>query len=289
MASHTNNIPTQFDGDFLDWFKERLEASWLTLPQQTPDEVLAEYVRGGAGGCTWQSGTRWLTGLNEDEVAEVERRWQLTFPPDYRLFLRRLHTVDRPRLCAGYLAEDESPQTAAAHGARATALVEEFGQYMALEEGPSFYDWLRDADALAARFARLWEGLQFDVEHNHLWPASWGPKPATLEAQKRRVRELVEGAPRLIPVFDHRYLLAEPCVAGNPVFSVWQSDIVVYGASLRDYLVFEFSGRLGLLRANPNPLYRASNKELERETRARVHERFPAYQAIPFWGELLTH
>lgn len=192
-------------------------------------------------------------------------------------------------LCAGYLGEDQSPQTAEADGALATAYVEKYDQYMVLEEGPGFYNWLTNGDALEAQWAWLWEGLQFDVEHNGLWPSSWGPRPDTLTAQEARVRELVEGAPRLVPLFGHRYLLAEPCVADNPVFSVWQSDIVVYAANLRDYFLFEFSGPLGLERASANPLYRASNWELEQATRDRVHERFPDYEAIPFWGEFLTH
>jgi hypothetical protein len=243
--------------------------------------VLAEFVQGGAGGCAWQHGTLWLAGLSEDEIGQIERRWRIAFPPDYHLFLRRLHSLDRPMLCAGYLSEDEPPHAAEARGALATAYVEEFAQYMALEEGPSFYNWLTDTPALEARFARLWEGVQFDVEHNGLWLPSWGPKPATLEAQKARVRELVEEAPRLIPVFSHRYLLAEPCAVGNPVFSVWQSDIVVYGADLRDYLLFEFVGLLGVKREHA--------KALEREVHARVHAHFPGYEAIPFWGELLTH
>jgi hypothetical protein len=289
MARRTNVIPPQFDAEFLDWFRARMEAYWAALPQRTPEDVLAEHVQSGAGGCTWQAGTRWLTGLSEDEVADVERRWHLAFPPDFRLFLRRLHSVDRPMLCAGYLSKGESPQAAEAEGALATAYVAEFRQYMALDEGPSFYNWLTDADALEAQWAWLWEGLQFDVEHRDLWPPEWGPDPVTLAARKARVRELVEGAPRLIPVFGHRYLLAELCLAGNPVFSVYQSDIVVYGANLHDYLVFEFAGPLGLLRPSTNPSYVPSNRKLEREIRARIHERFTSYQAIPFWGEYLTH
>lgn len=289
MASRSQHITPRFDDDFLDWFRARLEAYWAALPQRTPEEALAGYVQAGAGGSEWQSGTRWLTGLSDEEIAQVERRWRLAFPPDYRLFLQRLHSADRPTLRASYLGEDESPQTAEAHGALATACVEEFDQYMVLEAGSGFYNWLTDGDALEGRWARLWEGLQFDVEHNGLWRPSWGPQPDTLAAQEARVHELVEGAPRLIPVFGHRYLLAEPCAADNPVFSVWQSDIVVYAANLRDYFLFEFAGPLGLEQASTNPLYRASNQELEREIRARVHERFPGYQTIPFWGELLTH
>jgi hypothetical protein len=205
--------------------------------------------------------------LGDEQIMEIERRWNLAFPPDYRLFLQRLHSVDRPMLCARYLAEDESPQAALAGGALATAYVEQADQYMKLVEGPSFYHLLTDMDALEGRYAWLWEGLQFDVEHNDLWRPSWGPKPATLSGQQERVRELVQAAPKLIPIIGHRYLLAEPCTAGNPVFSVWQSDIVVYGADLRDYLVFEFAELLGFSKWT----------EIERATRARVHERFPGY------------
>ena len=65
------------------------------------------------------------------------------------------------------------------------------------------------------------------------------------------------------------------------MFSVWQSDIVVYGADLRDYLLVEFMDLLGLEQRDA--------KTLARGIRDRVHDRFSGYQALPFWGELLTH
>src|SRR5215469_17263321 len=193
MASRSQRIPPRFDDDFLDWFRARLEAYWAALPRRKPGGVLTGYVQAGVGGSEWQSGTRWLTGLSDEEIAQVQRHWHLVFPPDYRLFLQRLHSEDRPRLCAGYLVEDQSPQTAEANGALATAYVEEFDQYMALEEGPGFYNWLTNGDALESQLAWLWEGLKFDVERNGLWPPSWGPHPDTLTEQEARVRELVAG------------------------------------------------------------------------------------------------
>src|SRR5215467_9957585 len=120
MASRSQRIPPQFDDDFLDWFQARCEAYWAALPRRTAADVLADYVQAGAGGDEWQSGTRWRAGLREEEVTELERQWRLTFPPGYRLFLRRLHCEDRPSLCARYLAEDQSPLTAEAEGALAT-------------------------------------------------------------------------------------------------------------------------------------------------------------------------
>ena len=53
-------------------------------------------------------------------------------------------------------------------------------------------------------------------------------------------RARVAQAPRLIPVMGHRYIPAEPELAGNPVFSVYQTDIIYYGVDLATYLRCEF-------------------------------------------------
>jgi hypothetical protein len=44
----------------------------------------------------------------------------------------------------------------------------------------------------------------------------------------------------MIPVYSHRYLPAEPCEAGNPVLSIYQTDIIHYGYDLADYFAREF-------------------------------------------------
>jgi hypothetical protein len=44
----------------------------------------------------------------------------------------------------------------------------------------------------------------------------------------------------LVAVYGHRYIPAEPGLAGNPVFSIHQSDVIVYGSSLASYLAAEF-------------------------------------------------
>ena len=183
-ARGLEGIPPRLDNEFLDWFSVRLDAAWAVLPPQAPNEVLASYVKAGIGGCAWQQGAHWLAGLSEDEVAGVEFGRRLAFPPDYRSFLRRLHTVDRPRLCARYLTEAESPEVARAEGAVAVAFVERHRQHMALDKKPSFYNWLTDAQALDDQVAWLWEGLQFNVEHNNFWPMNWGPAPDVLDAQE---------------------------------------------------------------------------------------------------------
>ena len=53
--------------------------------------------------------------------------------------------------------------------------------------------------------------------------------------------EGVKAAPRLIPVFGHRMMPAEPHQTENPVFSIHQADIICYGFDLADYLRREFN------------------------------------------------
>src|SRR5713101_4504337 len=242
--SMINDIPQRFDEAFLRWFRERTEEKYQT-------RTFKEFVASRVGGSDWQQGTHWLGGLSEQEIATIEQRYHLRFPPDYRLFLQVLHSVDRPLVGARYLDDKTMIPTTA----------------------PSFYNWQTDTEAIQRAYEWLVEGLFFDVQQNDLWPQSWGAKPTTSEAQEARVRELVNAAPKLIPVFIHRYLLAEPCEAGNPVLSIYQSDMIIYGDDLHSYFLAEFGdlagvGRLGS--SQPMP------------------ERWETYQAIPFWGEFLS-
>jgi hypothetical protein len=78
--------------------------------------------------------------------------------------------------------------------------------------------------------------------------ATWGEKPQTLEAACAIARRAVAEAPILIPIYGHHYLPAEPSEAGNPVFSVYQTDIICYGFDLPSYLAVEFGV------SNPYPL-----------------------------------
>ncbi len=83
-------------------------------------------------------------------------------------------------------------------------------------------------------------GVVFDVEHNGFWLEEWGPRPQTLAEAKQIAEQLIAAAPRLIPIYQHRMIPAEPHLPGNLVFSVRQTDIIVYGTDLRDYLVHDF-------------------------------------------------
>ncbi|MFF9199167.1 hypothetical protein ACF09L_28570 [Streptomyces sp. NPDC014779] len=150
-------------------------------------------------------------GLSEAEFDAIEARFGFTFAADHRVFL-----------AAG------------------------------LPHGSSRWpDWRHgDPGELAERLARPVEGVLFDVEHNGFWHPLWPARPAeTSEALHVATGELAS-VPRLVPVYGHRYLPGGAGEYGHPVLSVVQTDVIVYGNDLADYLRHEFTGRTTALAAH---------------------------------------
>lgn len=88
-----------------------------------------------------------------------------------------------------------------------------------------------------------WEGMAFDIEYNDFWHKSWGEKPTTLNEQLNVAKAFYDQYPQLIPIYSHRYMPATPVETGNPVFSVYQTDIIYYGYDLKSYLELELGLR----------------------------------------------
>ncbi|WP_237694429.1 hypothetical protein [Streptomyces sp. SID2563] len=143
-------------------------------------------------------------GLSERELDAVEARFGFSFSADHRVFLG-----------AG------------------------------LPRGSSRWpDW-RDGDPedLAGRLASPVHGVLFDVEHNGFWHPDWPSRPAGTPEALRVAGSALEGVPRLVPVYGHRYLPGTPGEHGHPVLSVHQTDVILYGNDLADYVRREFTGR----------------------------------------------
>lgn len=102
------------------------------------------------------------------------------------------------------------------------------------------YDWRSDDEQIRAILKWPLEGLLFDVENNALWWPEWGRRPETIEGRAEVLKSVVSEAPKLVPLVSHRFLPTEPHEAGNPVFSVYQSDVIYYGSNLADYFEREF-------------------------------------------------
>jgi hypothetical protein len=152
---------------------------------------------------------QFVPGLTDREVADIEARFGFQFPPDLRELLQY-------RLPCGQRPVAAIPGSAPIYS--------------------GFWDWRHgDVDELQSRLDCPLEGILFDIEQNEWWLAQWGTRPAALEAAFTIARERIAQAPRLIPIYGHRYLPDKPSEAGNPVLSVWQTDIMQYGHDLADY------------------------------------------------------
>lgn len=115
-----------------------------------------------------------------------------------------------------------------------------------LPVGERWPDWRAGPAAQLARTLK-WpvNGVLFDVEHNAFWDPGWGERPAELATALQVARSELGRVPQLVPVYAHRYLPAGAGTFGHPVLSVYQTDIVRYGANLADYLSREFDSRPG--------------------------------------------
>jgi hypothetical protein len=250
QMSSLSKVPDNFD-DFLPWLKEQTEAAWAIHQTTTLDVFMAEE----SGGSSWRTGTQWQIGLDEPRIDALELHWGLKFPRDYRQFLSVLNAPDRGVYSVGW--SDDPPYD--------------------LREGddsPSYFDWQKDDEAIIGALNWPLGGLLFQVEESSLWLDSWGERPSKVTDVRKKVAQLVATAPMLIPITGHRYLLANSLEAGNPVLSVYGSDIICYGSNLKNFLLLEFSPLLGL---DYDEVAEGANVGITEEKIA----------AIPFWGELM--
>ena len=139
-------------------------------------------------------------GLSEAELRRAERRYGVRFAADHRELLT-----------------------------------------LALPVGDGWYDWrARGGERVRKAIREPFEGVLFDVEKNDFWPASWGERPDSFAARSEVVKRQVGTWPQLVPLYAHRYLPAAPFGPGAPVFSVHQTDVIVFGMNLLDYAAREF-------------------------------------------------
>jgi hypothetical protein len=168
-------------------------------------------------------------GLTDTEFARIEEHYEFEFADDHRAFLAAGLPLSRP--------------TPGRHG--------------------PWPDW-RHGDPVDLRERLDWpvRGTLFDVEHNAFWHPSWGQRPGRTREALSTARQHLSQALTMIPVHSHRYLPAGRGTWGHPVLSIHQTDIIVYGTDLADYINQEFGGRSISPDWTPPPM-------------------------VPFWSELL--
>ena len=104
------------------------------------------------------------------------------------------------------------------------------------------YDWRGENAEIRRMLAWPLKMLMFDVENGFWWP-DWGVRPNLPKDRLEVVETALQAAPRLIPLYGHRFLPETPSEAGNPVFSMHGFDTIYYGANLMEYFRNEFEGK----------------------------------------------
>lgn len=94
------------------------------------------------------------------------------------------------------------------------------------------------------------------------WNDEWGDEPDNKYEFEKIVRTRLLTAPKLIPVYAHRYIPMSSDI-DNTIFSIHEVDIIIYGKSLDDYLRNEFE-----------------KKRLSIDNISNI-------KSVPFWSEIL--
>lgn len=201
------NIPSNLT-DFLYWIKERTEKLWSVDDENCPK---------GFYGAKWQ-------GLSEEQIDQVERKYEVSFTPEHREFLKILHAIDKKEIVE---YEDEGEMIA--------------------EECTFFYNWLENEAEIISHIRFIYKSMWNDVNSvNHVWLKSWGLKPKSLERKKEIFDEWFSKLPQLLPVRNSSCVVNSKNLKWNPVVSVSGSDVIIVGWDFRTSLLYELREHLDI-------------------------------------------
>ena len=145
-------------------------------------------------------------GMSAQEMIEIEKFYNISFPVE----LKNLYSVGVP-----------------------------------ISNG--FYNW-RDMSSKNTKIIKNAlkmpiKGLQSDLENGDFWCENWGLQPDNIEEAQRVLLKHYNNAPKVIPIYSHRYMPFIPENTNIPVFSIMGSDIIYYGTNLISYLDVEFGSK----------------------------------------------
>jgi hypothetical protein len=102
----------------------------------------------------------------------------------------------------------------------------------------------------------------FDRADEVDWYDGWGEEPVNPKTKIDEIQKKVKAAPRLIPIYAHRYMPLCP-LSHYPILSIHGLDVIYYAKNLEDYF--------------------------EREFGSKTRDTLPdsAIEKIPFWTDLM--
>jgi hypothetical protein len=143
-------------------------------------------------------------GLTIDEITQIEQIYEIMFPESLREFLM-----------------------------------------MGLPISKGFYNW-RSMEKRNVEYIKqiIDQPLRYinDMPEEIYWCDDWGKEPEDENYLKEEVRKRLSKAPKLLPIFSHRYM---PMILENnpPIISVHGVDIIYYGKNIEDYFEVEFGNK----------------------------------------------
>ncbi|KAA2217671.1 hypothetical protein [Chryseobacterium sediminis] len=201
------DIPVNL-AEFLYWVKDRTEKLWSVDDENCPK---------GFYGARWQ-------GLSEEQIDQVEKKYQVSFTSEHKAFLKILHAIDKKEIVE---YEDEGE--------------------LITEECIFFYNWLENEKEIIAQTKYFYKGIWNDVTSvNHVWLKSWGIKPKSIEKKKQIFDEWFSKLPQLLPVRDSAYIVSNENLKWNPVIGGSGSGVVILGWDFRTYLLYELREHLDI-------------------------------------------
>lgn len=144
------------------------------------------------------------SGLTVDEITQIENTYHIKFPESLQRFLM-----------------------------------------MALPVSSGFYNW-RNLEKENVEYIKriIDQPIKYinDMPAEVYWCDDWGEEPEDENYLKEEVRKRLSKAPKLLPIFSHRYI---PMLTENnlPIISVHGVDIIYYGKDIEDYFEIEFGNK----------------------------------------------
>lgn len=245
-------IPENFT-EFLYWIKQQTETFWAQTTNQEE----------------WNFKAKWI-GLTDEQINETEKKFCFKFTAEHREFLRVLHTLDRK----------EKTEYTESFDNNAEILV---------EEKSFFYNWLEDHEELIYRLKYPFNCISESVTKQAMWLKSWGEKPDNKNERVENFIEIYKKSPQLLPIHSHRFLVSDCSLKYNPVLSIWGTDTIIYGWTLRTYLINELKYFLDIWEEIYDEEDQRYYTDLNDEARKIYNDdyKYDKSKVIPIWQEII--
>ena len=155
-------------------------------------------------------------GLTSAEVVEIERIYGIVFPKSLQDFLMTVLPVSQ-----------------------------------------GFYNWRNKEQANVELIKSVINQPIRYIDENPeeiYWCEDWGKEPEDSTVFKNEVKKRLKSAPKVMPVFSHRYMPTTD-EENPPVLSIQGSDVIYMGEDIEDYFNVEFGAKkqneIDFLKINP--------------------------------------